>query len=52
MFRFFTLILVFTLLVMPSLCSAALTDGLVSVWNFDDATANDALSRNDGILRG
>lgn len=52
MFRFFTLIMVFTFLVVPSLCLAALTDGLVSVWNFDDATANDALSRNDGILRG
>jgi hypothetical protein len=43
---------VFAVLVMPSLASAALTDGLISVWNFDDESANDALGRNDGILRG
>ena len=52
MFRSFSLLMIISILAMPSLASGALTDGLISVWNFDDETASDALGRNDGILRG
>ena len=29
---------------------AELADGLVSVWNFDDGSANDAIGSNDGAF--
>lgn len=35
-----------------TVASAALTDGIISVWNFNDGTANDKYNRNNGKLVG
>jgi hypothetical protein len=35
-----------------TVASAALTDGLISVWSFNDGTANDKYNRNNGKLVG
>ena len=42
------LFLVFALMIFGASSYAALEDGLVSVWNFDDGTANDSIGGNDG----
>ena len=39
---------ILVLIVFSANSYAALTDGLVSVWNFDDGTVNDSIGSNDG----
>lgn len=38
--------------VVTSAASADLTDGLISVWTFDNRTVEDSRGSNDGVLRG
>lgn len=38
--------------VIASAASAELTDGLISVWTFDNSTVEDIHGSNDGVLRG
>ena len=42
------LFFILALMVFSANSYAGLEDGLVSVWNFDDGTANDAVGDNDG----
>ena len=42
------LFFILALIVLSTNSYAGLEDGLVSVWNFDDGTANDAVGDNDG----
>ena len=44
----FCFFLILTLMVFSANSYAELADGLVSVWNFDDGTANDSIGSNDG----
>lgn len=43
-----TMFLILTLMVIGTNSYAELADGLVSVWNFDDGSANDSIGSNDG----
>ena len=42
------LFFIFALMVLGTNSYAELADGLVSVWNFDDGSANDSIGNNDG----
>ncbi len=46
--RKITLFFVIALVALGANSYAELSDGLVSAWNFDDGTANDSISGNDG----
>ena len=52
MFRIAYIIAVLGLFVFASIGSADVMDGVISVWNFNDGTANDLFDRNNGIVNG
>ena len=52
MFRWQYVIVAFCLCIGANVASAALSDGLISAWTFDDGTTNDRIDGNDGTLMG
>ena len=52
MFRLTYLLVVLSLCLIASIGSADVMDGAISVWNFNDGTANDLFGRNNGIVNG
>ena len=44
------LLFILALMVFATNSYAELADGLVSVWNFDDGSANDSIGSNDGAF--
>ncbi|MDE0185420.1 MAG: LamG domain-containing protein [Candidatus Poribacteria bacterium] len=52
MFRWQNVIVSICLCIVTGAASAALSDGLISAWTFDDGTANDSFGNNDGALMG
>jgi hypothetical protein len=52
MFRWQYVIVAFCLCISASVASAALSDGLISAWTFDDDSADDGFGNNDGTLMG
>lgn len=52
MLRYIHVLVIVAVCAVTGLASAAVEDGVISVWNFDDGTADDVFGVNDGILHG